>query len=78
MFTWLRNSLRDPNPTPSYKAAFRAQLTLENMESRIVPAALTDKLVAIASYNGYTDSTVNLYDPATSYPAFASITPFPG
>ncbi|QVL34260.1 VCBS repeat-containing protein [Telmatocola sphagniphila] len=55
-----------------------ARLNLETLESRDVPAAITDNGIAIATYNGQVDSTANLYDALTTAERIPTVTPFPG
>ena len=48
------------------------------MESREVPAALTDNGIAIPYYDGVNDSTVQFVSAPTTAPLLPIFTPFPG
>src|SRR5438874_2392046 len=76
MIAWFRRwRHKRPRPT-SLTTTFR--LNLEVMEARDVPAALSDNGIALVSFNGTADSTVNLYDAVTTAPLVPTITPFAG
>lgn len=54
------------------------RLRLEHLEPRDVPAMLAASGIAFVTFNGSTDSTVNVYDAATAGLQVPTITPFEG
>lgn len=78
MTNWLRRWWR-VSPRPSaHTTTRRTRLNLEAMEAREVPATLTGGAVALATYGGGAEPTVELIRADTNVPVLANFKPFPG
>ena len=78
LMAWLRRNWARSRLVPATTTIRSARLNLEAMEAREVPAALGGDGIALAHYDGVSDSSVQVVNATTYAAQLPTFVPFPG